>query len=42
MHDLRRLKPNEGDLAASLHRSAGALIPGYVTLDRTSESFRDF
>ena len=42
MHDLRRLRSEEGDLAAALHRRAGALIPGYVTLDRTPESFCDF
>ena len=38
----RRLRLEQSDLAAAIHRSAGALIPGYVTLDRTPESFRDF
>ena len=42
MHDIRRLSPDEGDLAAALHRTAGALIPGYATQDRTPESFREF
>lgn len=40
--EIRILRPEESGLAAAIHRRAGALIPGYVTLGRTPESFQAF
>ena len=40
--EIRILRPEESRLASAIHRRAGALIPGYVTLERTPESFQAF
>ena len=40
MIELRRLRIDESDLAADIHRRAGALIPGYDTLARPPREFQ--
>ncbi len=39
---LRLLQAGETDLAAGIHRRAGALIPGYDTSLHTADEFREF
>ena len=40
MIELRRLRTDESDLAADLHRRAGALVPGYDTFARPLSEFQ--